>query len=152
MPQFTHYLPHKICARNFVKLKYMKCRLEIAYIMEIVKITKHAEIYGRNGRSDHAKIQSRYKVLKALKFTSQDICIIFTTNVAYDMEIIKILKFNKMSCRNARLDHAKISSRNKLKLPFIYLTRYMYDYYCKSSLQYGNCRNSKTYLNFWWKF
>ena len=83
------------------------------------------------------------KTQRYLTFTSQDICMIFTVNVGYDMEIVKILKLTKMHCRNARSEHAQMASRNKLKLPFIYLARYMYYFYCRSSLQYGNWRKAK---------
>ena len=34
--KFTHYLPHKIYTRNFVKLKYMKCHLK--YFINLVDI------------------------------------------------------------------------------------------------------------------
>ena len=63
--------------------------------------------------------------------------------------MVKITKLTKIYGGNARSDHVQIQSRNRVKLPFIDLTRYMHKFYCESSLHYGDCKNSKTYQYFW---
>ena len=51
------------------------------------------------------------------------------------MEIAKITKRTKIYGGDASSGHAKIQSRNKdSKVPNIYLTRYMHDFYCECRL------------------
>ena len=37
------------------------------------------------------------------------------------------------------------------KLPMLCFTRPIYGFYCESSLQYLDGKNSKSYQNLWWK-
>ena len=37
------------------------------------------------------------------------------------------------------------------KLPMLCFARHIHRFYCESCLQYGDGKNSKSYLNLWWK-
>ena len=67
---------------------------------------------------------------------------VFIVKVACNMEMVKIAKLNKIYGRNPKsgLDRG-------LQLPYIYLIRYIQDFYCECRLVWRS-QNNKTYHNF----
>ena len=41
-------------------------------------------------------------------------------------------------------NHAQMQSKNRSKVPYIYLTKHMHGFYCEW-FYYGDCKNTKTY-------
>ena len=67
---------------------------------------------------------------------------IVTVEVAYNIEIVKVSKLTKMYRGKTSSSHAQFH------LPCLCLVGYIHSFSCESSLQYGDCENSKTCQNF----
>ena len=58
--------------------------MKVVYNIDIQNTTKYIKIYGENA------VRPCSNLVNYLSFISQDICMVFTVIVAYNMDIIKI--------------------------------------------------------------
>ena len=63
-----------------------------------------------------------------------------------------MLRLTKNSESWVRPNPNLIQKQGQIYIDIYCLTRYIHGFYCETSLQYGEGKNSKAYHNLWWKY
>ena len=106
-----------------------------------MEIVKSATLYGQNSNSDHAQNQSKNRV-EITKLLSKQLII---------WRLQKCLNLPKYMIEILGQATPKSATQIGSKLPQLCFTRHIHGFYCESSLQYEDGKNSKAYQNLWWE-